>query len=466
MIIAGLILIPLAGALAAWLGKSGRFSKIVLNITAVIHTVLCGLLVPYGSPLHITGTLTLAADRDGLIILTVTSVLFLFTALHLNFWLPQDMKKSGGHSGIKSYTFASLLQIFLMTMTLTALARDFGMLWVAVEATTLASAPLINFHKSKGSLEAMWKYLLICSVGIGLALFGTMIIAAALSYPHCDLGFASVKELINSGSVNILWFKIGFVLFFAGYALKMGLAPFHSWLPDAHSEAPAPVSALLSGSLLNCAFLAILRLCQIIPGQLQDFCAGYLKFFGFFSLAVAVFFIINQKDFKRMLAYSSVEHMGLIALFTAYGLTDYGMLHVVSHSLTKMALFLVAGNILLSYNTRNILDVRGLSDRLPRNGMLWICGMLLICGTPPSPLFFTELILVTGTGILPGAAILLLLLVIFCAMSRSMLQMISPEDKKTETDPETDRLAVVPAAAMMLVTALGIAIGTAWIIKG
>ena len=158
--------------------------------------------------------------------------------------------------------------------------------------------------------------------------------------------------------------------------------------------------------------------------------------------------------------------MGLIALFTAYGLTDYGMLHVVSHSLTKMALFLVAGNILLSYNTRNILDVRGLSDRLPRNGMLWICGMLLICGTPPSPLFFTELILVTGAGILPGAAILLLLLVIFCAMSRSMLQMTSPEDKKTEPDPETDRLAVVPAAAMMLVTALGIAIGTAWIIKG
>ena len=466
MIIAGLISVPLAGALAAYLSKSGRTARFILILAATVHAVLCGLLIYSDSQLEITRTLTLAPDREGIVILAVTSLLFLLTSLHLNYWLPQDMQNSGGHCGMKEHTFAVLLLLFLMTMTLTALARDFGMLWVAVEGTTLASAPLINFHKSKGSLEAMWKYLLICSVGIGLALFGTMVLAAALTDPHCSLSFAAVREVIVAGEVNILWFKIAFVLCFAGYALKMGLAPFHSWLPDAHSEAPAPVSALLSGSLLNCAFLAILRLWQVIPAKLLEFCGGYLKFFGFFSLAVAAFFIINQKDFKRMLAYSSVEHMGLIALFTAYALPEYGMLHVFSHSLIKMALFLVAGNILLSYHTRSIKDVRGLFSRLPKNGTLWICGMLLICGTPPSPLFFTELILVAGSGIIPGMAILLLLLIIFCAMSQRMLQMAAPGTEKIVPDPQTDKLAAVPAAAMLLITLLGIAVGAAWIIRG
>jgi hydrogenase-4 component F len=236
----------------------------------------------------------------------------------------------------------------------------------------------------------------------------------------------------------------------------MGLAPFHSWLPDAHSEAPAPVSALLSGSLLNCALLAVIRLWDVTPDNLVGFCGGYLQFFGFLSLVTAAFFIINQKDFKRMLAYSSVEHMGLIVLLIVYCRENWWILHMLVHSLTKMALFLVAGNILLSYGTRSIAAVRGMGERLPLNSVLWLTGMLMICGTPPSPLFLTELQLVKSAGLVPGAAILLLLLVIFCGMSRCMIGMSSGSSVIRGVDRDNDRLGLTPALTMTVIVLLGI----------
>ena len=465
MIIFLLLAIPLVLALLLALFRCDKIAGVVVFAGAVCHSLLCALLPFYGDALHIAGSVTLHADRDGFIILGVTSMLFLLTSLYLCFWLPQDEKLHRGNPVMKRSKFGMFLLIFLFTMTLTSLAQDFGMLWVAVEATTLASAPLIDFHRSKRSLEAMWKYLLICSIGIGLALFGTMLIAASMESSG-GLEFRSLMQLTFSGKYNPVWFKAGFVLCFAGYGLKMGLAPFHTWLPDAYSESASPVSALLSGALINCSLLAIIRLWEIVPSPLMDFCGGYLKFFGFFSLAAAAFFIINQKDFKRVLAYSSVEHMGVISLLLVYGLPDYVMLHVIAHSLLKMSLFLLAGNIILSYRTRSIAGVSGVFTRLPGNGSLWIFGLLLICGTPPSPLFFTELSLVRSAGLLPGAAVLLLLLVIFCGMGQRMLQMCAPGEKEVKYDEETEKLAKIPALAITLVTLLGIAVGAAWLSSG
>ena len=464
MIILAVLLIPLVSALAVHLVKKDNFSRSMPVIAGALNAALCGLMVTDAPVLQIAGTLTLAVDMEGLLLLAITDILFLLASLHLYSWQVLDKAGSAGHQGMKYSSFAALLLLFYFTMTLTAVAQDFGMLWVAVEATTLASAPLINFHRSKGSLEAMWKYLLICSIGIGIALFGTMLLAASLPDPHAGLGFATVRAALRS--CDVTWFKLGFVLCFAGYALKMGLAPFHTWLPDAHSEAPAPVSALLSGSLLNCALLAVWRLYRVIPESLTDFACGYFKFLGFFSLAVAAFFIINQKDFKRMLAYSSVEHMGLIILFIAYDRINSGMLHIFAHSLAKMSLFLIAGNILLSYGTRSIDQVRGLFDKLPKNAALWLFGMLIICGTPPSPLFFTELALVKAAGLFEGSVILLLLLVIFCGMSARMLQMLSPAGKRMEVDREVDSLARIPAEALAMTALTGIVIGVVWMMKG
>ncbi len=465
MIILFLLLIPLVLALVLAVSRCDRFAGMILMAAAVCHAILCGILPFYGEALHLTESIMLNADRDGFIILGVTSMLFLLTSLHICFWLPLDDRVNAGHPVMKRSYFAAFLLLFLFTMTLTALAQDFGMLWVAVEATTLSSAPLIYYRKSKGALEAMWKYLLICSIGIGLALFGTMLIAASMNVPGA-ITFHNLTVMTLTGKFNPVWFKAGFVLCFAGYALKMGLAPFHTWLPDAYSEAASPVSALLSGALINCSLLAVIRLWDIVPAELMDFCGGYLKFFGFLSLAVAAFFIINQKDFKRMLAYSSVEHMGVIALLLVYGLPDYVMIHVIAHSLLKMTMFLLAGNILLSYRTRSIARVDGLFDRLPANGALWVFGMLLICGTPPSPLFFTELALVRQAGLILGAAVLLLLLVIFCGMSERMLKMTVPGSVKQTYDPGADKLAKVPAMAITLVTLLGVAIAAVWLAGG
>lgn len=467
MIISLLLIVPLVLAGLAFSGKISRAPQFILLPGAVVQAVLCGILLNCQSQLNIGEVLTLRPDNNGLVILVVTGVLFLLTSCYICFWLPQDARQIAEHGSKPSMSepvLCGLLLLFLLTMNLTALAQDFGMLWVAVEATTLASAPLINFHKGKGSLEAMWKYLLICSTGIGLALFGTMMVAASLNDPETGLSFRALAFAAQSGGINIQWFKAGFVFCLAGYALKMGLAPFHTWLPDAHSEAPAPVSALLSGSLLNCALLAVIRLLEITPAEVYGFCCNYLKFFGFLSLITAAFFIIRQKDFKRMLAYSSVEHMGIIALLLAYGLHSGALLHVIGHSLTKMALFLIAGNILLIYGSRSIAKVRGLMNVMPRSGALWIIGMLLICGTPPSPLFFTEIILVRQAGLAAGGVILLLLLMVFCGMSYNVFKMCEmPEKSELPLAKEPLKLMLIPCFAMVMVMLIGIAVGAMWI---
>lgn len=480
MIIAWLLLTPLIAALGCALCRNDKAGKFWLIAGALGHIALCVMLISFpegvhlnDSPvsfpgeLHLSDKLVLKADLDGFLILSVTSLIFLLCSVYMCFWLPLDAAYSDCRKGMKPYALISCLFLFLFTMTLTALAQDFGMLWVAVEATTLASAPLINYHRNKGSLEAMWKYLLICSIGIGLALFGTMLLAAAVNDPHCGLGFTELKQALAENG-NLIWIKIGFVFCFAGYALKMGLAPFHTWMPDAYSESPSPVSALISGSLVNYALLAIIRLLNAMPENLQDFACGYLKFFGFFSLAVAAFFILRQKDFKRMLAYSSVEHMGLIALLYAYGQEKWATIHILCHSLLKMMMFLIAGNIVLAYRTRLVADVRGLFRRIPGSAALWILGILLICGTPPSPLFLTELNLVKAAGIVPGSVILLLLLVIFAGMSRTALNMAAPEASMRDcgVDKKADELAFVPGFSATLIVLAGLALSAALMIGG
>ena len=217
------------------------------------------------------------------LVLLVTATLFVACAVHSVFYI-----------GVKRETrlYWALLTLFFGAMCGACLTENLAGMWVAIEATTLLSAPLICHHKSAESIEAMWKYLLICSVGIGLALFGTLLFFAG-------------------------WYVPGFVFILAGYGTKMGLAPFHTWLPDAHSEAPGPVSAFLSGALLNCSFLAIARFRLMMPESTQPFCDQAMIALGLLSLAVAAVFIVRQTDFKRLLAYSSVEHMGLILLLFA-----------------------------------------------------------------------------------------------------------------------------------------------------
>lgn len=467
-----LILFPLAAALAVYLaGRHTPVIRIILMLTALAHTALTACCV--GLPDSLTscrwnGQEWIGIDEAGTIFLLVTSLLFLFVAIHTLLWLPAEQfadrergryTVSGHVTGFRRENiFVSCMLAFLAAMTLVITARNFGLLWVAIEATTLVSAPLICFHRSDRSLEAMWKYLLICSVGIGFALFGTMLTAvSAQSAGTAGLNMAELAA--HADSFHTGWFKGAFIFILAGYGTKMGLAPFHTWLPDAHSEAPGTISALLSGSLLNCSFLGIVRFCQITPEELKPFCNNLLIALGILSLVVAAFFIIRQSDFKRMLAYSSVEHMGLAALLWGSGLESVSFLHLCGHSVVKMALFLLAGNILLTYGTRSVAAVGGMFGKIPRNAVLWLIAILLICGTPPSPLFVTEYLLVRESGFLFGALVLLLLFMIFAGMSMACLNMCMGKPEAGEPSPGltavTERLWIIPAAAVVIALAAG-----------
>ena len=326
--------------------------------------------------------------------------------------------------------FTGCLLCFQAAMTAVCLGQHFGLIWVAMELTTLASAPLIYFHRHPRSLEATWKYLLICSVGIAVALLGNFFIGIAASGPATPIPMVLRDLLANAQLLNIPWLKAAFILLLVGYGTKMGLAPMHTWLPDAHSEAPSVVSALLSGALLNCAFLGILRAYQVCDAAGQRiFAQELLILFGLLSIACAAVFIIGQRDYKRMLAYSSVEHMGILSLGVGLGGSAVfgALLHAINHSLTKAALFFVAGNILTLYRTKVAGEVRGLIQLSPVTGIVWVAGILAITGFPPFGLFVSEFIL-AREGFMQGQTwvtilYLLLLTVIFIGIAGIGLKM-------------------------------------------
>lgn len=364
-------------------------------------------------------------DSLGLIFLILISLIFTLTAFYSLGYFPRKRQHSETESG--GHIYVSCMLFFLAAMTLAVSTTHIGILWIAIESTTLASAPLIYYSQNRRSLEAAWKYLLICSVGIAIALLGLFFVAASTKGTGADLSLASLTAHAKEMDPRLL--RMGFIFVLIGFGTKMGLAPFHNWLPDAHSEAPSPISALLSGTLLNCALLGIIRFYQICSsGGLGTFAGDYLIVFGLISLFVATIFITRQKDYKRLLAYSSIEHMGIIALGIGIGANFASVLHVVGHSLTKALLFLTAGNILVLYKTKSANEVNGLLKTSPVTGVLFIIGTLAIVGSPPFLPFISEF-LILREGINSGhfvAMILYLLFLgmIFVSMTRIVLKMV------------------------------------------
>lgn len=376
-------------------------------------------------------------------LLILIPVLFIANLVQSFFYLPESSRReSGGH--MSNVLYYALLFLFFGAMMFSLLASSLPLMWVAIELTTLVSAPLITYHRSRESLEAMWKYLLICSIGIAFALFGTMLVLHAQS----------------TGSV--MWYKAGFAFVLAGYGTKMGLAPFHTWLPDAHSEAPAPVSALLSGALLNCSFFAIVRVREMMPLAATPFCDAAMLILGILSLAVGAVFMVRQTDYKRLLAYSSVEHMGLVIILFSLALSSSGTLlwyalalHIAAHSITKTLLFQTAGNLLLAFRTRAVSVVQGLGVSMKGHAALWLIGLVLICGMPPSLLFFSELCLVLVSPIWISATVLMLLFIVFAAMMKVGLSMTFGRPVSS-FEPVPKRLLVIPGALLILLVVAGV----------
>ncbi|NLB64877.1 MAG: NADH dehydrogenase FAD-containing subunit [Lentisphaerae bacterium] len=463
--IAALILLPIGAAVVALLMESDVRRRRLLVGTAAAHLGLTALY--WCNPPTVAADAWLGFDSAGRIFLGISSVLFLAVAFYGAYRLGREQRgrQAEVDTGMPfinapEAVYTACLLLFLAMMTLVAASRHLGVLWVALEATTLTTAPLIYFHRQPRSLEATWKYLLVCSVGIALALLGNFLLVVASAHADGSGGTLVIRELVARGAeLRAPWMKAAFVFLLVGYGTKMGLVPMHTWLPDAHSEAPSLVSALLSGALLNCAFLGILRTHSICAAAgIGDFSGNLLIVFGLISMVFAAAFLVNQADYKRMLAYSSIEHMGLLALGAGLGgAALYGaLLHAVNHSLVKAALFMVAGNFVAAYRTKLVGQTGRALHWLPVSGGLWLLGVFAITGSPPFGTFVSEFTMLRAAfaqGREWVAVVALVALgVAFIGMTRTFLCMAlgpEPGGGKFEIAEKEQRAAVIPALVLM-----------------
>ena len=370
--------------------------------------------------------------------------------------------------------FAALMCLFLATMSLAVLADDLGVLWVAVEATTITTAFLVAHGGGRHGLEAAWKYVVLGSVGVAIAFLGIVLLYAAGG----DSATLAWSELATSATLDLDTARVGLALAALGLATKAGLAPMHSWLPDAHSQAPAQVSGLMSGVLLSVAFYGILRLKAISDAALgPELMRTLLTVAGLLSLAAAAALILTQRNYKRMLAYSSIEHMGILALGAAIGgplaLTAV-LLHILGHGLSKAGLFVVAGRILSATGSHEIRDVHSLLVTHPTLARPWLAGTTALLGFPPFGLFLTEVaIIVAGYQrgmVVPTSIAVVLLFVAFGGIARHTLSMTLVRHGETTVsasapapDPASSGQRAVVLTALGAVAVLAL---LAWPLRG
>jgi hydrogenase-4 component F len=428
------ILAPLAAAgLAAVLGWR-RLSASV-TVLAALSVLVSGAIIGFhveSGPRFGAGHL-LRADA-----LSVTMLIVIGTVGALATWASVgyiNAELAHGHTDRKGANlYGVLVPVFLSAMALAVLANNIGVMWVAIEATTVATAFLVGHRRTRAALEATWKYVVICSVGIALAFLGTVLLyfaslrAGASSSDALDIDVLLAQASRLDPAVTSL--AAGLLLL--GYGAKAGLAPFHTWLADAHSQSPAPVSALMSGVLLSVAFASLLRVKSVVDLALgTGFLRTGLLIVGLLTLLIAASLLLVQTDFKRMLAYSSMENMGLVAIAAAAG-TELAvaalLLHVLAHGIAKALVFLAAGQMQAAHDSTWIGDVTGVLARSPLVGASFAVGLAVLLGLPPFAMFASELSISralagAGLGWALGAA-LLLIFIAFAALVRAGSRML------------------------------------------
>jgi len=445
-----LILTPLVLALLSYLAPAHTVRSWILFAGGGAHVALTFALI--ANPPTETISQWISLDPLGKLVLCVTSILFFACSLYAVGYLRYRVDRG-------NRIIVPCLLIFLSAMTLATVSRHLGLLWVSIEATTLASAPLIYYNRNQRSLEATWKYLLLCSVGIALAMLGILFIAYAALHGGNSVSLQIDDLIAVASQISPPWLHAGFAFLLVGFGTKMGLAPLHTWKPDAYGEAPGLVGALLAGGLTSVAFLGILRGMQIMKaaGALTPARHSLLAL-GILSLALAAVFIVRQPDIKRMLAYSSVEHMGILAIGVGIGgIATFGaMLHLANNALTKGVLFLSAGNIQRAYASKRLEEVRGALRRVPLSATLFLAGFLAITGSPPFGPFLSEFTILRGIfadGRLWLAGLFLLFLaIVFIGMGGTVLNVTQGEDSRTgnETTYRDSFLMIAPPAAMLM----------------
>jgi hydrogenase-4 component F len=412
----------------------------------------------------------LRVDELGLVFLLLLVVLTLAVSIYTVGWLEQAVAVGNMRAEYLRSYFA-LVHAFVATMVLTVLADNLGVLWIAMEGTTITSAVLIGYHGHHHGLEAAWKYIIVTTIGISFGLFGTVLVyaayAAAVPGPvgAGALSWAAIMQVASTLDPGIV--RIGFLFVVVGYGTKAGLAPMHLWLPDAHSQAPTPVSALLSGVLIKCALLGIIRFQTIASAACgAAFAEEVLLVFGLVSVVVATPFILAQHDVKRLLGYHSVEHVGIVALGLGFGGaigTYAALLHVVNHGVTKALAFFAAGTAIARYGSRDMRAIRGLLAVAPAGATLLMLAALSLAGMPGFSIFVSEL-LALRAGIGGGhwvaiAIFLAMVVVIFAGLLHHAGSMaFGPPSSAAGREPErwSPLLGMLLLAAIMIVTGLTI----------
>jgi hydrogenase-4 component F len=375
-----------------------RGATVLAGIVSLILTVAISLSVRHGQVIVAAGG-WMRVDSLGAVFLLATGLLYAIAGVFSIGYLTVDERHPDAPGFAKRY-FA-YMNLFGWTMLLVPLAADFGTLWVAVELTTIVSALLVAIDRTDAALEASWKYILIASSGLGIALLAIIVLYATGTHL---LGAAYVPRferfLQHAHGLSHDAVALAFVLSVVGFGTKVGFVPMHTWLPDAHSEAPAPVSAMLSGSLLSGALYAILRFFQVtVASGQRSFAEHVLIVFGAVSLAAAALFVIRQRNYKRLLAYSSIEHMGIIALGIGFGapLAVAGaLLHVLTHAAAKGLAFFGAGSLLRGYDTKEVDGITDAVRAMPWTGSMFFAAALALCGLPLSGVFRSEFEIVAG----------------------------------------------------------------------
>ena len=427
--ISTILIFPIIAVILMSLIKRKCFDNLMLNLYAILHFVFTCVLTFTN---FVGNNSYFGVDGTNKIFLLVLSFIFLLVTFYNN-----GYSKNFECDDRKLRHYIYMILIFVLSMTGTILTTDLGIAWVFIEATTLSSAYLIYFNKTKHSIEAAWKYVFICSIGIALAFVGIILLNISTGNIN-SLNYEVLYQ--NATSFDAFWLKLAFIFMVFGFGAKMGLAPVHFWLPDAHSEAPSPISALLSATLLNSAFLVIVRAFKIMEiANVTDYARIILFAMGFISLFVTTVFVYHIKNYKRMLAYSSIENMGILAIGTALGggAIYAVILHLIGHSLAKASFFLTSGNVLELFGTKRIKSIRGLAQADRKTAWLWVGSFLAICAFPTSLLFISEFIIIK-TMILSGhywmcGSFALLLTIILYGMGKVVVKMAFgelSEDKK------------------------------------
>jgi len=458
-------MLPLVPTVTALLMLTTRDRRILSAIDIVGSTVLFTLALLLAREVATGGPRSLGVlriDDLGLVFLLLLVTLTLAVSIYTLGWLRQALAVGNMRAETLRSYFA-LVHAFVATMVVTVLADNLGVLWIAMEGTTITSAILVGYHGHHHGLEAAWKYIIVTTIGISFGLFGTILVyAASAQGGDGALSWSALMNVAPTLDPGIV--RIGFIFVMVGYGTKAGLAPMHLWLPDAHSQSPTPVSALLSGVLIKCALLGIIRF-QTIAGAAVGpaFPAQILLIFGLTSVVVATPFILAQHDLKRLLGYHSVEHVGIVALGLGFGgmAGVYGaLLHTVNHGVTKTLAFFAGGTAIARYGTRDMRVIRGMINVAPIGATLFMLGALSLAGVPPFSIFISELMILRagiGHAHWVGVAIFLaMVVVIFAGLLHHVGAMVFG---RPTTAPDRQSEDWSPVLAMMLLAAIMVLLG-------